>query len=114
MIITATQKNIRQAPRKVREVADAVRKLDLNKAIEQLAVMERRSSLVVLKTIRQAIANATNNLGFKITDIKLKNITVDEGQIYKRWRAVSRGRAHSIEKKTSHIKVELEAIKSEN
>ncbi len=113
MLITATQKNTRQAPRKVRAVANAVKGMKIGQAIKQLAVMDRRASTVVLKTLRQAVANATNNHGAKFEDLLLKNITVDQGPTYKRWRAVARGQAHSIEKKTSHVKVELEIKKDD-
>lgn len=109
MIITATQKYTRQTPRKVREVANAVKNMPLDKAIKQLGVMERRSSLVIMKVLRQAIANAVNNSGFAVEDLKLRSITVSPGPMYKRFRAVSRGRAHSVVKRTSHITVKLEA-----
>ena len=108
MLITAEQKNVRQSPLKVRLVANAVRKLPLGQAIEQLGVMERKSTVVILKVIRQAIANATNNLGLIYEDLALNNIIVSDGPIYKRMRAVSRGRGHSIQKKTCHVKVILE------
>ncbi len=109
MLIIATQQNTRQAPRKVRLVANQVRKLSLEKALEQLAVIERRSTMVVLKTVRQAIANAVHNHGVAVTDLTLKNITVTQGARYRRFRAVSRGRAHNISKQSSNITVVLEA-----
>lgn len=109
MLITASQQSTRQAPRKVRLVANQVRKLPLVKALEQLAVIERRSTMVVLKTIRQAIANAQHNHGLVVADLTLKNIIVNEGPRYRRFRPVSRGRAHGIIKRTSHITVTLEA-----
>lgn len=108
MIIKATQRNTRQAPRKVRLAANTVKEMSLLGAIEQLSVMEREASLPVLKVLRQAIANATHNHHLQVADLTIKNIYVDGGPQYKRWRAVSRGRAHSITKKTSHITVELE------
>ena len=108
MIITATQKNTRQTARKVRYVADVVKKMSIEDALKQLAVMERRASLVKLKTLRQAIANATNNHQLSLDELKIKNIVVDVAPTYKRWRAVSRGRAHTILKRSCHIKVELE------
>ncbi|MEX0895479.1 MAG: 50S ribosomal protein L22 [Patescibacteria group bacterium] len=110
MIITATQTNTRQAPRKVRLVANAVRKMPLDTALRQLAVIERRASILVLKVIRQAIANAQHNHGAAFADLSLKNITVDSGPHYKRFRAVSRGRGHQILKKTSHVTVQLEYV----
>jgi large subunit ribosomal protein L22 len=108
MQFIAEQKNTRQSPRKVRLVADTVRKMPLEQALKQLAVMEKRASLVVTKVLRQAIANAWHNHHVPFTDLSLKNITVNAGPVYKRWQAVSRGRAHSIYKRTSHIMVVLE------
>lgn len=108
MIIKATQLSTRQAPRKVRLVANSVKKLSLEDAVRQLSVINRRASIVVLKVLRQAIANATHNHGLSIADLKIKTIQVDEGTRYRRFRAVSRGRAHGIIKRTSHVTVELE------
>ena len=109
MEIIAEQKNTRQSARKVRLVANEVRKLPLEQALRQLAVMERRATLVVTKVLRQALANAWHNHNLPIDQSDLKNILVTEGTTYKRWRAVSRGRAHTILKRTSHIKVVLAA-----
>lgn len=108
MQFVAVQKNTRQAPRKVRLVANTIKKMELAKAVEQLAVMERRASTVVLKTIHQAVANAKNNHGVDPQDLEIKEITVGTGSTYKRFRAVSRGRAHSIMKRTSHVRVILQ------
>ncbi len=109
MIITATQKNTRQTALKMRLVVNQVRKLPLADAIKQLSVIQKRSSLTVLKVVRQAIANAVHNHGYSFEELTLKNITVAPGQSYKRFRAVSRGRAHTIFKRTCHVTVELEA-----
>lgn len=108
MIIIATQKYTRQTARKVRYVADVVKKMSIEDALKQLAVMERRASLVVLKTLRQAVANAMNNHQLSFDELKIKNIVVDVAPTLKRWRAVSRGRAHTILKRSCHIRVELE------
>lgn len=113
MLIIATQKNTRQAPRKVRLVANTVRKLSLKEAFEQLAMIERKASLLLLKVLRQAVANAQHNHNLNFNDLKIKNILVEDGPIYKRFRAVSRGRAHSIQKKTCHVRVILESQEPE-
>lgn len=105
--VIAEQKNIRQSSRKVRLVANQVKKMELAAAIEQLAVMEKKSSLVILKTIKQAIANATKNAGLAVDDLALADIVVADGQILRRFRAVSRGRGHGIDKRTCHVKVIL-------
>jgi large subunit ribosomal protein L22 len=107
MIIKAEQKNTRQTARKVRLVAFAVKDMSLEDAIRHLAVMDRRASLAVLKVIRQAVANAINNHGLSFDNLEIENIIVNEGPTYKRWRAVSRGRAHTILKRSCHIRVEL-------
>ena len=108
MLIKATQKNVRQSPRKVRLVANEVRKMPLDQAIAQLGVIQRKASIVVLKVIPQALCNATNNLQIAREDLVLNNIIVGEGAVYRRFRAANRGRAHSIEKKTCHVTVILE------
>lgn len=110
MEIIATQRNIRQAPRKVRLVANAVKDLPLEQAFRQLSVIQRAATIPVLKTLRQAVANATHNFHLKPEDLVIKSIVVDEGTMYKRFRAVSRGRAHRILKRTSHVMVKLTTI----
>ena len=107
MIIKAEQRNTRQTSRKVRLVVDVVKKMSIVDAINQLAVMNRKSSLLVLKVLRQAIANATNNFGLAVADLEIDNIVVNDGPALKRWRAVSRGRAHTILKRTCHVRVDL-------
>ncbi len=110
MIIKAQQKNIRQSSRKVRLVANQVKKLGLQAAIDQLAVIQRRSTLVIMKVIKQAIANATNNMNLAVDQLKLDDIIVSDGPILKRMRPVSRGRGHSIEKRTCHVTVTLSTL----
>lgn len=107
MLITAEQKNSRQSDRKVLLVANAVKKLSVEAALKQLAVMEKKASVVVLKVLSQAIANATHNHGLKLADLHIHSIIVGAGTSYKRFRAVSRGRAHSILKRTCHVRVTL-------
>lgn len=107
MIITAEQKNIRQAPRKMRLVANQVKKKGLEGAVALLAVVTRRSSLAILKVIKSALANATNNHQLSPADLELKDIIVADGPVYKRMRAVSRGRGFIVSKKTCHVKVIL-------
>ncbi|MBQ6435974.1 50S ribosomal protein L22 [bacterium] len=112
-VITAQQKNVRQSSRKVRLVANQVRKMELAAAVAALAVMERRSSMVILKVINQAIANATKNMSLSVGELELVDIVVDDGPILRRMRAVSRGRGHGIDKRTCHVRVVLRT-KDEN
>jgi large subunit ribosomal protein L22 len=109
MMITAKQANIRQAPRKMRLVVSQVKKLGLEGAISQLAVIERRSSLAILKVIKTALASALNDYKLNVEDLTLKDIIVTDGPILKRMRAVSRGRGFGINKRTCHVQVILES-----
>ena len=111
MIIKAEQKNTRQTSRKVRLVADVVKKMSVADAIKHLAVIDRKASLLVLKVLRQAVANAMNNFHLAISDLEIDNIIVNDGPALKRWRAVSRGRAHTILKRTCHVRVDLRTKK---
>jgi large subunit ribosomal protein L22 len=107
MLITAEQTNIRQAPRKVRLAAEQVKKLGLEGAVTQLAIMERRSSLVILKVLKTALANAQHNRQLAPEQLELQNIIVKDGMVLKRMRAVSRGRGFTVGKRTCSVKVVL-------
>jgi large subunit ribosomal protein L22 len=107
MEIKSVQKYTRQSHRKVRLVANTVRKMPLEQALRQLAVIEKKATDVVTKTVKAAIANAVNNHGYKPSELVLSNILVTEGPRYRRFQAVSRGRAHGITKRTCHVTVIL-------
>jgi large subunit ribosomal protein L22 len=107
MLIKATQSYTRQSPRKVRLVANTIKNLSLEEAFRQLAVIPRRATEVVSKVVRQAVANAVNNHGYQASDLVIEQVIVNEGPRYKRYQAVSRGRAHNIIKRTSHVTVVL-------
>lgn len=104
----AIQKFIRTSPRKLRLVADAVRSLKPEEALLQLKFMRKRAALPLSKTIKQALANAKQTKGLSSDKLLIKEIQINEGPTYKRWRPVSKGAAHSIMKRTSHIRIELE------
>lgn len=107
MKIKAEQKNSRQSPRKVRLIANQIKDLPLEEAFKQLALIEQKAALVILKTLRQAVANATHNHQLKFEDLEIDQILVKTGPTYKRWQPVARGRAHQILKRTAHIEVVL-------
>lgn len=110
MLIKAQQKFIRTSPRKLRLVADPVRKIgNPTRAVAYLEMIPQKAGKVLGKVIRTAIANATNNLKLDPTSLNLKEIMINEGPTYKRGNPVSRGRFHAIQKKTSHITVVLES-----
>lgn len=114
MQATSTQKFVRMSPRKLRLVADMVRKMKPSEALETLPFVPKRAAEPMLKTIKSAVANATV-LGMSPDSLVFKEVLVSEGPKLKRFRAVSRGRAHGYVKQMSHIRVvvepeELEAL----
>lgn len=109
MIVKAEQKSLRISPRKLRLVVGGIRHLSLVQAFEQLQALNKYAALPLKKTLRQAQANAVNNLHLDPTTLTIKEIQISAGPTAKRWQPVSRGRAHSIFKRTSHIRVLLEA-----
>lgn len=103
----ATQKYIRTSPRKLRLIADAVRGLRADKALDYLRFMGKRAAEPMYKTLKAAVANAKNVKGLSADKLSVSIVDIGEGPVYKRWRAVSRGMAHSIMKRTSHINITL-------
>jgi large subunit ribosomal protein L22 len=101
--VKAQLKYLRIAPRKVRSVADLIRNKNPREAETQLRFMPRRASAPILKLLKSAISNAKNNFNIEKENLFIKEIRVNEGVPYKRWRPMSRGRAFPIMKRTSHI-----------
>jgi len=108
MEVVAIAKNVRLSPEKVRLLVEQIKKLKPDSAMAILNHVHKSSSPVLKKVIKSAIANAKNNFNLNETTLVFKEILVGKGPVSKRYRAVARGRAHSILKRTSHIKVVLE------
>lgn len=104
----ATAKNIKMSPRKVRLVADTLRNGSADSAIKKLKMTQKRAASPLTKVINSAIANAVNNSNAKKETLMVKELRVDEGVTYKRYRFASRGRIAPILHRTSHITVILE------
>ncbi|MBU3923060.1 50S ribosomal protein L22 [Patescibacteria group bacterium] len=103
MEIKAKAKYLRNAPRKVRLVADLIRGLDIKEAETQLKFLNKRAAEPVLKLLNSAFANAKNTYNLEKDSLFIKSIMVHEGPPFKRWKPVSRGRAFEVLKRTSHI-----------
>src|SRR5690606_22460983 len=101
-------KNIKISPRKVRLVADSVRDLRIDQAIASLTVLNKRAADPLRKTLESAIANAVNNFQASRGDLKIKEIMIGEGIMYKRYHFAARGRVRPYLRRTSHIRVILE------
>ena len=105
--------SVRVAPRKVRLVADAIRKLSLEQALISLSVIKNRGSVSLEKTLKSAVANAINNNSLKRESLKIKSIVVSEASSYKRFHPSTRGRVHPYKRKGSNIEIVLENAKGE-
>jgi large subunit ribosomal protein L22 len=99
-------KNYRQSPRKVRLVADLVRGKEVTKALQTLTFVNKRAALPVEKLIRAAVANAKTQ-GVDTTKLVIAKIAVDKGTVLKRFMPRARGSASRINKRNSHITLEL-------
>jgi large subunit ribosomal protein L22 len=108
-LIYAKSKYVRVAPQKVRLVADMVRGKNALYAAEMLQFVNKRAALPMRKTIESAIANAENNDNLDKKELIIAEARVDEAPMFKRGRAVSKGRYHQILKRNSHIIIGLSA-----
>jgi large subunit ribosomal protein L22 len=108
MEILGKSNYIRTSARKLRLLVPLAKGLPPEKALTVLDQSPQRATRPLIKTIKQAVANAVNNLKLEEKDLTIKNVLIEEGPTYKRWRAAGRGRARPILKRTSHIKVILE------
>ena len=105
---SATAKYIRISPSKARVVMDVVRGRSVPEAIAILGDTPKAACAPLVKLINSAAANAENGKGLTKDELYVAEIRADAGPIYKRYQPVSKGRAHSIMKRTSHLTVVLD------
>lgn len=105
MEATAVLRRAQISPQKCRLVADQVRGVAVESALNTLAFSPQKGAHLVKKVLESAIANAENNLGLDIDELKVATICIDEGPRFKRIKPRARGRADRIIKRTSHISV---------
>ena len=110
MSVTAKLRYLRIAPRKVRLVADLIREKSVEEAQTILSFTTKKAAKVLLKLLKQAIANAKTNFQLEEKNLYISKILVDEGPKYKRWMPRARGMASPIQKKTSHVTIILDEI----
>ena len=100
-------RNLRIAPRKARIIADIVRGQDVGTAINTLRFMNKSGSREFFKLIVSAVANAEDQGESDVESLIITKVTVDQGATLKRWRPRAQGRGTRIQKKTSHVTVEV-------
>ncbi len=109
---TASHRYARISPRKARFVVDMIRDVPIQEALRILKFNPRRAATFVEKIVRSAIANAEyliteRSLEIDLDSLYVSEARVDEGPTIKRWRPRSRGMAHPVKKRTSHISIAL-------
>jgi large subunit ribosomal protein L22 len=107
MEVSATLKQIHISPQKARLVADQVRGLPVEKALQVLMFSTKKAAAIVRKVLESAIANAEHNEGADIDELRVSAIYVDEARTLKRFRARAKGRGTRILKRNSHITVKV-------
>ncbi len=95
----------RISAQKVRLVADQVRGMEVEKALELLTFSNKKAAGLVKGVLDSAIANAEHNDGADIDELKVAEIMIDDGPTMKRIRPRAKGRANRILKRSSHITV---------
>ncbi len=111
MEIKASLNQLRMSPRKVRLVADLVRKMPVDKAVNQLRFANKLAAEPLKKLIESAVANADNLYSIGRDNLLVKSVMVDEGQTLKRWMPRAHGRATTIRKRSCHIHLTLAEIR---
>ena len=105
MEVSAKLKNARLSAQKGRLVADLIRGKSVEQALQVLSFSTKKAASIMKKVLESAIANAENNEGADIDELKVKTVCVDEGRTMKRIQARAKGRANRILKRSSHITV---------
>lgn len=113
----AVLKDCPTSPRKMRLVADMVRGVEVNRALDLLKFSSKEASKRVEKLLLSAIANwQAKNEGSRLeeSDLYVKSIAVDSGRQLKRLRPAPQGRAHRIRKRSNHVTLCLDSKNIEN
>lgn len=105
MLVSATAKRLRLAPQKARLVVDQIRGKPVSDALDILSFAPQKGAGLVRKVLESAIANAENNEGADVDELKVSEAFVNAGVTMKRIRPRAKGRADRILKRTCHVTV---------
>ena len=103
MQTTATLRGVRLSAQKGRLVADQIRGMPVDKALDLLAFSPKKGARILKKVLESAIANAEHNDGADIDELKVKRIFVERGMPMKRFHARAKGRGNRVLKHSCHI-----------
>lgn len=107
MEVAATLKYARISPQKCRLVADQIRGLSVAEALTILRFSPKKAAAMLFKVLESAIANAENNHGADIDELRVAIVEVNGAPFYARYRARAKGRGNRILKRNSHITVRV-------
>lgn len=107
MQVTASLKNAPLSAQKGRLIADMIRKMDVSNALQVLKHTPKKGAKILLKLLESVIANAENNNGADIDELKVGTVCVDEATTLKRIQARAKGRANRISKRRCHIIIKV-------
>lgn len=107
MSAVARVRYLNVTPRKAMMVASLIRGKKVQDALDTLSFNKRHVARDFKKLLQSALANAEQKGGMDPDNLVIGKVAVDRGPIHKRWRARARGSAGRIEKRTSHITLEL-------
>jgi len=102
--------NAKSSALKVRLVADQIRGLPVERALNTLSFMSQKAAALVKKVLESALANAEHNQGADIDTLKVATIYIDEAGAYKRMMPRAKGRGSRILKRLCHITIKLSEI----
>ena len=107
MEVAAKLNGARISAQKVRLVADQIRGMQVEAALDILAFSQKKGAGLIKKVLESAIANAEHNEGADVDELRIVTIYVDEGTTMKRIKPRAKGRADQILKRSCHITVKL-------
>ena len=107
MEVAAKLSGARLSAQKARLVADQIRGKHVEEALDLLTFSKKKGASIVKKVLESAIANAEQNEGADVDELRVSTIYVDEGVTMKRIRARAKGRADRILKRSCHITVKV-------
>ena len=112
MEIQALTRYARMSPKKVREVARLIQGRPVNEAIDFLTLIPRKSSRLLVKTLKSAVANAENNNSITADQLTVHRALIENGPVLKRFKAGAKGSAKPRVKRMSHLRIVLTDGKS--
>jgi large subunit ribosomal protein L22 len=105
--VAARLRGARISAQKARLVADQIRGQKVDRALNILAFSPKKAARIVKKVLESAIANAENNEGADVDELKVSTVFVDQGLVMKRVMPRAKGRADRISKQTCHITIKV-------